>query len=105
MRIHDGAYGTLLASHLHGDETVDDLCLRAPGLVVDAHRAYLDVGARAIQTNSFLAHLRGSSRRRRQLRHAALECAREAAAGAPGGSEVLVLATIGPVADRASEFW
>ncbi len=97
MRIHDGAYGTLLGSHLHGDETVDDLCLRAPQLVVDAHRAYLEAGAGAIQTNAFLVHLRGSERRRRELRTAALACAREAAAtadveeGAP-----LVVATIGP---------
>jgi homocysteine S-methyltransferase len=98
MRIHDGAYGTLLQHHLHGDETVDDLCLREPALVVDAHRAYLDAGAGAVQTNAFLAHLRGSSRRRRELRAAAVACAREA--GAP-----VVLATIGPAGDRPRDFW
>lgn len=103
MRIHDGAYGTLLASHLHGGETVDDLCIRAPGVVVDAHRAYLDAGARAIQTNAFLAHLRGSARRRRDLQHAALACALEAAAAS--GEEVLVIATIGPAGSEPRDYW
>ncbi len=104
MRIHDGAYGTLLAPHLHGDETADDLCLRAPNVVVDAHRAYLDDGATAIQTNAFLAHLRSSDRRRRELRHAALTCAREAAAAA-GGVEPAVFATIGPDHAGVRAFW
>jgi len=101
MRIHDGAYGTLLERHLHGDETVDDLCLRAPSLVVDAHRAYVEAGAEAIQTNAFLAHLRGSDRRRRELRHGALACAREAA----GSGGVLVFATIGPAGGEPRAFW
>ncbi|MCW2921772.1 MAG: homocysteine S-methyltransferase [Thermoleophilia bacterium] len=105
MRIHDGAYGTLLAAHLHGDETVDDLCLRAPNLVVDAHRAYLDAGAGAIQTNAFLAHLRGSDRRRRELRHGALACAREAVGSAGGDDAPIVFATIGPDRDDARAFW
>lgn len=105
MRVHDGAYGTLLGSHLHGDETVDDLCVRAPNIVVDAHRAYVESGANAIQTNSFLAHLRGSDRRRRELRHAALSCAREAAAAGSGHGNVTVFATIGPVGSGAREFW
>jgi homocysteine S-methyltransferase len=105
MRIHDGAYGTLLEQHLHGDETVDDLSLRLPSVVVDAHRAYLEAGAQAIQTNAFLVHLRGSSRRRRELRHAALACAREAAATASIDHEVLVVATIGPDGVDARGFW
>lgn len=103
MRIHDGAYGTLLAPHLHGDETVDDLCLRAPGLVIDAHRAYIEAGATAIQTNSFLVHQRGSDRRRRDLRLAALDCAREAAANADTPVDVFV--TIGPIGDHARRYW
>jgi methionine synthase I (cobalamin-dependent) len=102
-RFHDGAYGTLLTRHLHGDETVDDLCVRAPQLVVDAHRAYLDAGSTAIQTNAFLAHLRGSDRRRAELRHAALDCARTAAAAS--ADQVLVLATIGPAGDEPRDFW
>ncbi len=104
MRIHDGAYGTLLDGQLRGDETVDDLCLRDPRAVVDAHRAYLDAGATAIQTNSFLVHLRGSSRRRAELRRAALECAREAAAAAPVAPP-LVSMTIGPIGDEPRAYW
>ena len=104
MRIHDGAYGTLLRRHLHGDETVDDLCVRAPLLVIDAHRAYLDAGASAIQTNAFLAHLRTSTNRRRQLQLAALDCAREAAA-ATARDEVLVLATLGPAGTEPGDYW
>lgn len=103
MRIHDGAYGTLLARELRGDETVDDLCLRAPSIVVDAHRAYLDAGADALQTNAFLAHLRSSERRRAELQRAALACAREAAAAAD--RPVLVLATIGPAGAEPRDFW
>jgi 5-methyltetrahydrofolate--homocysteine methyltransferase len=83
MLIHDGAYGTLLERHLAGDETADDLCLRAPNVVVDAHRAYLDAGARGLQTNAFLAHQRTSERRRAQLQLAALDCAREAVGDSP----------------------
>lgn len=102
MRIHDGAYGTLLERHLHGDETVDDLCLREPALVIGAHLAYLDAGATSIQTNAFLAWMRTSERRRSELQHAALACAREAAATRP---DILVAATIGPAGDEPSAFW
>lgn len=105
MRIHDGAYGTLLQHHLHGDETVDDLVLRRPDLVRDSHRAYLDSGARAIQTNTFLVHLRGSARRRRALREAALACARDAAELAGLTEPVEVFATIGPAGDRPRDHW
>ena len=102
VRIHDGAYGTLLQSELHGDETVDDLCLRAPMLVVQAHRAYLDAGATAIQTNAFLAHVRSSERRRRELQRAALGCALEAIGDA---ADVELFATLGPAGASPRDFW
>lgn len=105
MRIHDGAYGTLLSHHLHGDETVDDLCVRCPQVVIDAHRAYIEAGAGAIQTNAFLAHLRTTERRRRDLQHAALACAREATALAGVPEIPLVLATVGPAGDEPRAFW
>jgi methionine synthase I (cobalamin-dependent) len=104
VRIHDGAYGTLLQRHLHGDETVDDLSLREPSLVIDAHRAYLEAGATAIQTNAFLAHLRTSTRRRRELQVAALDCAREAVVVA-GSADAQVFATIGPAGTEPRAFW
>lgn len=103
MRIHDGAYGTLLERHLRGGETADDLCLRDPTVVVDAHRAYLEAGATAIQTNAFLAHLRDPGRRRRDLQLAALDCARDASATV--GTGALVVATVGPAGDQPRDFW
>jgi methionine synthase I (cobalamin-dependent) len=104
MRFHDGAYGTLLAPHVRGGETADDLCLRLPTVVVDAHRAYLEAGATAIQTNAFLAYQRGSDRRRRELHRAAIDCARDALAahGADGG---MLVATIGPAGTQPRSFW
>ncbi|MCB0879760.1 MAG: homocysteine S-methyltransferase family protein [Thermoleophilia bacterium] len=109
MRIHDGAYGTLLHDYLRGDETVDDLCIRAPALVVDAHRAYLDSGAQVIQTNAFLSHVRGSSRRRMQLRAAAHECVLEAIAAVATGEsdddQPAAAWTIGPAGDEPRAFW
>lgn len=103
MLIHDGAYGTLLARHLLGGETVDDLAIRAPGLVIDAHRAYLDAGAQALQTNSFLVHARGSQRRRRLLIDAAVSCAREAIEQSPRPVELL--GTVGPVGSVPRDWW
>ncbi|MCW2924954.1 MAG: 5-methyltetrahydrofolate S-homocysteine methyltransferase [Thermoleophilia bacterium] len=104
MQVLDGAYGTLLQGHLHGDETVDDLCLRAPTLVVDAHRAYLEAGATWLGTNAFLAHLRGSRRRRDDLQRAALACAREAVS-ITDVADVQVAATIGPAGPEPRDFW
>ncbi|MCW2926633.1 MAG: metH [Thermoleophilia bacterium] len=104
MRIHDGAYGTLLERHLRGDETADDLCLREPAVVIAAHVAYLDAGATSLQTNAFLAWMRSSERRRAQLQLAALACAREAAATVSSG-EILVAATIGPGSDEPRDYW
>lgn len=103
MRLHDGAYGTLLARHQRGDETADDLCVRDPLLVTRAHASYLEAGATAIQANSFLVHLRSSSRRRRLLRRAAIDCADAAVAGAEG--DALVVATIGPAGSEPHDFW
>lgn len=102
MVVHDGAYGTLLARHLRGGETVDDLCLRAPRLVVDAHRSYLESGARVIQTNTFLAFRRADVRRR-ELQRAAFDCARQALeeSGSDGG----IAATIGPAGEEPRSFW
>lgn len=101
--IADGAYGTLLAPRVRSGEHVDDLCLRAPHLVVEAHRAYLDAGARRLQTNSFMAWAT-PTRRRRDIYRAALACAREAAAVAamPG---TLVTATIGPAGREPRAFY
>ena len=105
MRILDGAYGTLLDHHVAGDETADDLCVRAPRLVVDAHRAYLEAGATGLRTNAATAWRRGSTRRRTGLQLAALDCAREAIALHAGSQEVELAGTIGPAGIEARDYW
>lgn len=107
MDVADGAYGTLLQQHLHGDETVDDLCVRMPSVVVDAHRAYLEAGATTLQSNAFLAHLRGSRRRRDALQLAALRCVRDAVELTDGldRASITVTATIGPVGSEPRDYW
>lgn len=108
---HDGAYGTLLAEHLRGGETADDLCIREPARVVAAHLAYLEAGATVLQTNAFLAFQRGSDRRRRALQLAALECARDAVASfepsgpADDAASPTVAATLGPAGEDARDYW
>jgi 5-methyltetrahydrofolate--homocysteine methyltransferase len=105
MRILDGAYGTLLAAHLASDETADDLCVRDPRLVIDAHRAYLEAGATGLRTNAGQAWLRDSTRRRTGLQLAALDCAREAIALHGGPAAIELAATIGPAGIEARDYW
>jgi methionine synthase I (cobalamin-dependent) len=103
----DGAYGTLLARHLRPGEVADQLCTRQPDRVVDAHRAYLEVGSRELHTVSFMAFTLPAARRR-QAYVDALECAR-AAVGSVGGvvgrSQVHVVATMGPAGLEPRALW
>jgi methionine synthase I (cobalamin-dependent) len=96
MQLHDGAMGTMLAAHLRGGETVDDLCVRTPELVRGVHADYLAAGSDVIQTNSFLVGLRDSTRRRRLLLDAALDCAQSAIASLGDVRAVQLAGTIGP---------
>ena len=53
----DGAMGTLL--HSNGvplDACFDELNLKLPKTIADAHRAYIKAGAQIIETNSFGAN-------------------------------------------------
>jgi methionine synthase I (cobalamin-dependent) len=96
----DGAYGTLLAPHLRSGEVADELCLREPHRVVDAHRAYIEAGATQIQTNSFLVwRLRAS--RQSDTYAAALECARDAI----GSHDVNIVGTVGPAGTNSRDYW
>jgi 5-methyltetrahydrofolate--homocysteine methyltransferase len=105
MRILDGAYGTLLAAHLASDESADDLCVRDPRLVIDAHRAYLEAGATGIRTNAGQAWRRDSTRRRTGLQLAALDCAREAIELHGGPAAIELAATIGPAGIEPRDYW
>lgn len=100
-RTYDGAKGTLLAPHLPAagraqSDAVEWLNLLAPELVREAHRAYIDAGAEAIQTNTFQGNRlalegHGLGDRVREVNVAGARLAVEAAAG-----RVLVAGSIGP---------
>ena len=52
--VFDGAMGTMLyARGVFINQCYDELCLRAPELVRDVHRAYVKAGAEVLETNSF----------------------------------------------------
>ena len=105
MQLHDGAMGTMLAAHLRGGETVDDLCVRAPELVRAVHADYVTAGADVIQTNSFLVGLRDSTRRRRLLLDAAMDCGRSAIESSGRAQEVELAGTIGPHGSEPRAYW
>jgi len=55
--VFDGATGTMLYERgIFLNKCFDELCLSRPSLVADVHRAYIDVGADVIQTNSYGAN-------------------------------------------------
>ena len=55
--VFDGAMGTqLYAKGVFINQCYDELNLRAPDLVRDVHRAYVDAGAEVIETNTFGAN-------------------------------------------------
>ena len=52
--VFDGAMGTMLYSKgVFINQNYDELDLRAPDLVREVHRAYVDAGAEVIETNPF----------------------------------------------------
>jgi len=100
-RTYDGAKGTLLAPHLPAagrpaSDATEWLNLLAPDVVRAAHRAYVDAGAEAIQTNTFQANRlalerHGLGDRVHEVNLAGARLAVEAAAG-----RALVAGSIGP---------
>src|SRR5205085_838404 len=82
----------------------DELCLRAPDLVRDVHRAYVKAGAQILESNSFganrlrLAHF-GLDKQVREINMAAVRLAREAA-----GDRALVAGAIGPLGVRLEPY-
>lgn len=51
--VMDGAYGTILSSHLDGSETIEELNRKKPDLVRSMHQKYADAGADIIKSNTF----------------------------------------------------
>jgi homocysteine S-methyltransferase len=103
--VFDGAMGTMLYSKgVFINQNYDELDLRAPDLVREVHRAYVEAGAEVIETNTF-----GASRTKltpygleaqvHAINKAAAELAREEA-----GDNVLVAGAVGPLGIRLEPY-
>ncbi len=103
--VFDGAMGTMLYSKgVFINQNYDELDLRAPDLVREVHRAYVDAGAEVIETNTF-----GASRTKltgyglesqvHAINKAAAQLARDEA-----GDNVLVAGAVGPLGVRLEPY-
>ena len=103
--VFDGATGTMLyAQGVFINQCYDELNLRAPDLVREVHRAYVEAGAEVIETNTF-----GASRTKltgyglesqvHAINKAAAQLAREEA-----GENVLVAGAVGPLGSRLEPY-
>jgi len=104
LLVGDGAMGTMIyAQGIPLAQSFDELNLTQPTIIQNIHRAYVEAGAQALETNSFTANrLRlarfGLENHASEINQAAVLLAREAANG-----KAYVLASIGPVRDRESD--
>jgi methionine synthase / methylenetetrahydrofolate reductase(NADPH) len=103
--VFDGAMGTMLyAKGVFINQNYDELDLRAPDLIREVHRAYVEAGAEVIETNTF-----GASRTKltgygletqvHAINKAAAQLAREEA-----GDNVLVAGAVGPLGIRLEPY-
>ena len=103
--VFDGAMGTMLYSKgVFINQCYDELNLRAPDMVREIHRQYVDAGAEVIETNSFGANRlkltqHGLQEQVRELNRAAATVAREAA-----GDRALVAGAVGPLGVRLEPY-
>jgi homocysteine S-methyltransferase len=103
--IFDGAMGTVLYQKgVFVNQCYDELCVRAPELVRDVHRAYAAAGAEALETNSFGANRvklgqYGLEDKVAEFNRAAARLAREVA-----GDELLVAGAVGPLGVRLEPY-
>jgi len=104
LLVGDGAMGTMIyARGIPLAQSFDELNLSQPHVIQNIHRAYVEAGAQALETNSFTANRLklarfGLEKRVAEINQAAVRLAREAAEG-----KAYVLASIGPVRDRESD--
>src|SRR5262245_55949571 len=103
--VFDGAMGTMLYSKgVFINQCYDELNLRAPDLVRDIHRKYVEAGAQVLETNSFGANRvklsqYGLESQVKELNRAAAKVAREAA-----GDRALVAGAVGPLGVRIEPY-
>ncbi len=103
--VFDGAMGTqLYAKGVFINQCYDELSLRAPDLVRDVHRAYVDAGAEVIETNTFGANRLklaqfGLGGQVGEINEAAAKLAAEA-----GEGDVLVAGAVGPLGVRLEPY-
>jgi methionine synthase I (cobalamin-dependent)/5,10-methylenetetrahydrofolate reductase len=101
----DGAMGTqLYAKGVFINQCYDELNLRAPDLVREVHRSYVEAGAEIIETNTFGASRTkltpyGLETQTREINRAAAALAREEA-----GDNVLVAGAVGPLGVRLEPY-
>ncbi len=103
--VFDGAMGTqLYAKGVFINQCYDELNLRAPDLVRDVHRSYVDAGAEVLETNTFganrikLAQF-GLGGQVAEINETAAKLAREA-----GEGDVLVAGAVGPLGVRLEPY-
>ncbi len=103
--VFDGAMGTMLYSKgVFINQCYDELNLRAPEMVGEIHRQYVDAGANVIETNSFGANRikltqYGLQDQVRELNRAAASVARKAAR-----DRALVAGALGPLGVRLEPY-
>ena len=103
--VFDGAMGTMLYSKgVFINQCYDELNVRAPDMVGEIHRKYVDAGAQVLETNSFGANRlkltqHGLETQVRELNRAAGQVARNAA-----GDRALVAGAVGPLGVRIEPY-
>ncbi len=103
--VFDGAMGTMLYSKgVFINQCYDELNVRAPDMVRDIHKKYVDAGAQVLETNSFGANRlkltqHGLETQVKELNRAAAKVAREAA-----GDRALVAGAVGPLGVRIEPY-
>ncbi len=104
----DGAMGTMLnAQGIGFDQCFDALNLSNPSLVAEVHHAYIEAGARIIQTNTFGANRYKLSEHElgdqvKQINRAGVELARGAVKAS--NKDVLVAGDVGPLGVRLAPY-
>ncbi len=104
----DGAMGTVLNAYsIDFGQCFDALNLTHPTLVAETHRAYIEAGARIIQTNTFGANsyklgLRGLERQVVDINRAGVELAQQARGDT--FREILIAGDVGPLGVRLAPY-